>query len=91
MCKLYNLYKMTTRISVSVSESDVELIKRLKLSPSKILRRALSEYEEIISSDMIEDRKALNLKINRLSNHLTKMAKFLNEKGVYDEFLEKGD
>jgi hypothetical protein len=89
--KVYKIYKMVSRICVSISETDLELIKRLKLKPSAILRRALSEYEEIISNDMVEDRKVLNLKITRLTNNLTKMARFLNEKGVYDEFLEQKD
>lgn len=80
---------MTRIISISINEADYELIKRLNLSPSKLLRQTLATYEEMISGDMLGDRKALNAKLTRLTEEITKQARFMNKIGVYDDFLEE--
>lgn len=75
-------------ISISVDDRTWELIRLHKLSPSKIFRKAIDDFEQFSASDMIEDRKSLNAKILRLSKNLQNYAKFVQEKGLGDEFIQ---
>lgn len=76
-------------ISISLDDRTWELIRLHKLSPSKIFRKAIDDFEQFSASEMVQDRKSLNDKIMRLQDVINKQRDFIESKGVIHEFLEK--
>lgn len=75
--------------SVSLSEDHAEMIKREKLSLSAVLRTALEQVSLEKSGQLLESNAHLIAKIERLMNNIQKFSEFLQERGLYDEFLAK--
>jgi hypothetical protein len=77
-------------ISVSVTEEELEFLKKFSLSPTFLLKEKLRE--EMIRKGM-EDQDTVKLlqgKIERLAGHIEKYSNFLNEKGLLEEFSQNG-
>lgn len=59
------------------------------ISLSKALQGALRNMEREKNGELLESNASLNQRINRISDNLQNAMRFMEQKGVIDEFLEQ--
>lgn len=77
-------------ISVSVTEEELEFLKKFSISPTFLLKEKLKE-EMIRKGYEDQDRvKLLEGKIERLTEHIERYSNFLSKKGLLEEYTQNG-
>jgi hypothetical protein len=80
---------MTIIKSVSITKEHDEMIKRDGISLSAVLRTALDQFHLYKTGELLETTSSMSAKIQRLTDNIERFAKFINDKGLYNEFLEQ--
>lgn len=75
-------------ISCSLPSEQLQFCKNKSLSPSFLLQSAIIEKMALDSGEILESNASLVAKINRLTEHISKMMEFITAKGLQDAFLE---
>lgn len=78
---------MVTKItSVSLQDSDLEIIERFNLSPTALIKEKLSEFRQVssITEQRLQEKQQ---KIEKLIANFQEAVNFIAEKGLSDEFL----
>lgn len=73
--------------SVSLSEEHAAMVKKDGVSLSAVLRTALEQLHLYKTGQLLDSNASLMAKVQRLTENVEKFAKFINDKGLYDEFL----
>jgi len=73
---------------MSLPQDLANYVKKASLSPSFMLRQAITEQQKLDSGEILESNASLMAKIQRLTEHISKMMEFINQKGLQNDFLE---
>lgn len=74
--------------SVSLTKEHADMVERDGVSLSAVLRTALEQLHLYKTGELLETTASLNAKIERLASDKQKMIDFINEKGLFDVWLE---
>jgi len=84
---------MTSIISVSVDDKQKQWLEiqkgRKDCGPTFLLRRAIHEKMQEMGDEYFEDIKTLRTKVEKLANMHQTSLKFIDNKGLTNEFLLK--